>query len=187
MKNNNYKNIILTGDLQVGKSTIIDKYIEYLKNNNLSYGGFRTFSIEEGDEYNVYIVPATADIKLDKSQIKHRLIYSDYKLSNENKIGERNNKIFYKSIFDNVGLEILGSDIKNKNVIIFDEIGHIEETTNLFLPKIKSLLYDKNKKIVAIFRKHGNKLLEQLKTDNNSLIIEVTIENRDDIMNKYLI
>lgn len=187
MKNNNYKNIILTGDLQVGKSTIIDKYIEYLKNNNLSYGGFRTISIKEDDLFNVYIIPATATVTIDKTNNLPRLIYTDFELSDKNKIGDRNKKEFDKSIFDNIGIDILDKDIENKNIIIIDEIGFIETNTKKFIPRIRQLLSDKNKKIVAIFRKHNNNLLDELRNDNQTKIIEVTIDNRNDILNDYLI
>lgn len=185
--NNNYKNLILTGDIQIGKSTIIDNYIDYLKDNNLSFGGFRTISITEGNALNVYIIPATANVKIDKSNNDYKLLFSDYKLTKENRIGDRNKKQFDKSVFDNLGLDILNKDIVNKNIIIFDEIGYIETNTVRFIPRVKQLLSDENKKIVAIFRKNNNNLLEELKTDTKSKIIEVTIDNRNNILNDYLI
>ena len=179
--------IILTGDFSVGKSTIIDNYIKYLKDNNISYGGFRTFSILEKDEYNVYIIPASSELLLDKTSEYHKLIKCDYPLDEKNRIGDRNKKNFNRGIFDTIGLEILNNDIQNKKVIVIDEIGYLESNSEKFLNKIYECFQDINKKTVAIARMNGNSFLEKMKMNKNINIIEVTKDNRDYIIDKYLI
>ena len=181
------QNIILTGDFSIGKSTIIDNYIKYLNKNNISYGGFRTFSILENNEYNVYIIPSSSKLLLDKNYKYHTLIKCDYPLDDTNKIGDRNTKSFNREIFDTVGIEILNNDIKNKKVIVIDEIGYLESNSEKFLNKIYECFQDINKKTVAIARKNGNSFLEKMKMNKNINIIEVTKDNRDYIIDKYLI
>ena len=181
------KNTILFGDFSVGKSTIIDNYISYLKKNNISYGGYRTFSIEENGDYNIYIIPASSNYQLDKNNTMHKLVSCDYVLNESNKIGNRKSKIFNKEVFNSVGLNIFINDIQNKNIVVIDEIGFLELDNNQFMDAIYKCFNDKNKKVVAVVRKTCNNLFDKIRDNENTIIIEVTKNNREEILNKYLL
>ena len=178
--------IVLTGDLRVGKSTIIDKFIDYFDTKNISYGGYRTFSVDEDDHKLVYIIPSKFRHKLVNSGEKSTLEFCEYKLSSKNLIGNRNNKMFNVKILEDNAIKFLDDAIKDKDIIIIDEIGFLENETLVLKEKLKILFDDKNITAVVVLRKMYNELYSFISSNENVNMFTLTKENRDYIFNDII-
>lgn len=184
---NYYKNItLLTGDFQVGKSTIIDKYLDFLTEHRISFGGIRTFTITENGCNNVYIIPASFRYKVNRYTDMDILDYSSYPLTNLNLIGDKNKNNFDVNVFDTVGVDFLINDITDKETIIIDEIGFIENESIRYKKLLFDIFENDTRKIVGVIRKDNNKFMKEIKKMDNVEILEVTKDNRDMISDKLL-
>ena len=119
-------NIFLTGEIQVGKSTIINKFLDSHK--NLKVGGFRTISnFDEnlGVKGGVYIVSAS-----DKNPI----------FTENNHVGNRGEiKKGFSDKFNLKGVEFL-SNVDDCDLILMDEIGFMESKAKEFSNLLISIL-----------------------------------------------
>ncbi len=105
-------NILLTGERNIGKSTIID---EFLKQYTGNVKGYRTVREKTplDEYYGVYLLDVNDGNPL---------------LTKKNKAGdcyENKSLVPYKDVFDTLGVKLL-SDYDNADIIIMDEIGVLE-------------------------------------------------------------
>ncbi|MGQ9610462.1 MAG: NTPase [bacterium] len=112
MKKSKIKNILITGNPGVGKTTLIKNIISKL---NISAGGFYTSEIRnsEGKRWGFKIISLDG-----KEDIMASVqIISRYRIS---KYGVNITAI------DRIGTSAIADAIKNKDIIIIDEIGRME-------------------------------------------------------------
>ena len=170
--------IFLTGDFQVGKSTLINKVLEDLSVCRL--GGFRTISVADiPDAFgSVYIVRGDKSLSTGAYGTGGRgAFYGD-----ENRVGIRGNNgpSGFPEVFDRFGVMTL-ADAENCDLILMDEIGKMERNALVFTKRILELL-DGNVPILGVLRKEGNTpLQEQIRNHPNVCLIEVTADNRDQL------
>lgn len=153
------KHIFLTGEKQVGKTTILNKA---LSNLNIPITGFKT--CWKGDK--LYIV--------DVSQSEHKLIAQKTK----------NGLITYTDIFNSFGISII-KNTYNKPLTVFDEFGFIESTSTHFTSEVLKRL-DNTSQILGVIRKAENAFLNDIKNHTNVTVIEVTELNRDTVFNDII-
>ncbi|MBE6016824.1 MAG: NUDIX domain-containing protein [Lachnospiraceae bacterium] len=158
--------IFLTGDFQIGKSTLINKVLENLPACRL--GGFRTISVADipGAFGSVYILSASGGAEPS---------YGD-----ENRVGIRGGSgpAGFPEVFDRRGIEILSGSEKC-DLILMDEIGKMERNSPLFIARVLELL-DGDVPVFGVLRKEGSTpLQEAIRDHSNVRLIEVTAENRD--------
>lgn len=168
--------VFLTGDFQIGKSTLINTVLKDLPANRL--GGFRTVSVADipGAFGSVYIVKA-ADLFSAGDAGVEELSYTE-----ENRVGIRGNEgpIGFPEVFDIYGVNIL-SDAGKCNLILMDEIGKMERRSPLFIARVLKLL-DGDVPIFGVVRKEGSTpLQEAIRNHPNVRLIEVTPEDRDQL------
>ena len=169
------KHIFLTGEKQIGKSTIITKLIEALVNKDLRVNGIRSISEFEDDVRKVYLVPINAGIEDYNSKVL---------------VGECvNHHITMKNtdVFDNEGTSIINSARNNADIIIIDEIGKMEKDASCYANQIISLLEQDDIKVIGVIQNMACGTLADYIRDNNKIeMIEVNIDNRDEIVGRIL-
>jgi nucleoside-triphosphatase len=120
------KNIFLTGKIQVGKSTIINKI---LTGYSRCVSGFKTFPYyEQGQLSGFYFAP------LLKELIPEELPFIGRNLGN-------NCWSAYPAVFDNLGTRILNACLlKKSSLCIMDELGFFESNAFQFQKKVFEVL-----------------------------------------------
>ena len=148
------KHILLTGRVQVGKSTALRKFLE---NSGLSADGVRTYwrdrdtLLIEPFEGGESMVAAVTDGEYRKAK---------------------------KEAFD-YGAEIIGNSGK-RDVIVLDELGRLERCSDKFMDAVFEKLRGK-KRVLGVIKPESNHFLDKIREMPNLVILEVTEENRDDI------
>lgn len=159
------KNILITGKPACGKTTLIKKVIDELK---LNAGGFYTLEIRRGGKREGFKI-VTLDGK--EGILAHVNIDSKYRVS---KYG-----VDLKSL-EEIGVKSILNAIKEKEVIVIDEIGKME----LFSKKFKeAVLYalDSNKKLLATIMLKPNPFADKIKKRKDTKIFYLTKENREKV------
>ncbi len=156
-------NIFLTGQIQVGKSTLIYKLLASDEFANADIRGFRT--LNKGKD--VYIMDAMADVE---------------ECTEENICGERilegvsTMPTPYLDVFDNLGTSLL-EDIEDADIVVMDEIGFLESEAYRFREKILEIL-DSDKPVLGVLKKKPTEFLESVRNRDDVEVIEITSENR---------
>ena len=160
------KSIFLTGEVQTGKSTVIQKVLLLLP--SLVYGGFRTVSaapITKGAMLDVFIEKAWEETTHDADHL----------------VGSRLRKglfIPHPEVFDAAGVEILASKPAGAALILMDELGTMENDSKLFQKAVMDTL-DGPLPVIGVIKPKHTDFLDMIRTHPRSTIFEVTEENRD--------
>lgn len=164
-------NIFLTGEINVGKSTIINTYIEENKKLYQKIAGFKTKEVlEEGNIKGYYI----EDQSLKEEDTTMVGINEDFPQ------GKRCRGI--PSAFDTKGVEILRSALKsNSSLVLMDELGFFEKDALLFQDKVFEIL-DSEKRVLGVIKKRSNPFLDKVKERKDVVLLEVDLQNRKDII-----
>ena len=189
--------VFLTGDIQVGKTTLINKVLNELPKCRL--GGFRTVTKADipGTAGSVYIVRANASCSAGASRTggagerfgdeNHAWIlrgdenHAGILCGDENRVGIRCGNPGPKAfpeVFDSFGVSIL-ADAESCDLILMDEIGKMERKALIFTGRVLELL-NGDVPVFGVLRKEGSTpLQEQIRSHSNVRLIEVNKENRD--------
>ena len=168
------KHIFLTGDIQVGKSTIIRRFLE--AHPELRIGGFRTVWQERRMTHSnsLHIVPATGEV-----------IPTD-----ENRIGLREG-VFpdrtatdYPQVFDTVGVGLL-QNLGKCDLIIMDEIGLSENEADVFVDAVLDIL-DGDTPVLGVVQPKTGNLTDAVRNHPKVHLVLVTKENRELILQRML-
>lgn len=164
------KNILLTGEIQVGKSTIINSVIDkYFKNKLIS--GFKTLPFYECVKKKGYYITD----QLEKNNM----------VTQANIIGviseERNRCFGISEAFENKGVDILKRAVNtDSDLILLDEIGFFENDSENFKSMIMDV-FEIETRVIGVLKKKDTKFLNSIKSRKDIKIIEVNIENRENI------
>ena len=86
--------------------------------------------------------------------------------------------------FETRGVEILKNALHHQSdLILMDELGFFEKEALKFQQKVFELL-DGGTKVLGVIKKRSNPFLESIKKRENVMVIEVTLDNRDEILNR---
>lgn len=170
------KNIFLTGEIQIGKSTAISKFLKKHLSAADVLAGFKTKPFyEEGLLKGYYIENQIEPIKID--------IY-------ENIVGVNQASGLGKSCkgitetFETAGVQILEESLKITNsIIIMDELGFFEREAVNFQKKVHKTL-DSPHRVIGVLKARRNEFLDSIEAREDVVVIEVTLENRDSIVEK---
>lgn len=164
------KNIFITGDVRIGKSTVIKKTLDLLKDNyenNFKIGGYkccRNIIIEKHlTKYEFFLV-SLRDL-------------SSYKIIENKIINNIDNVEIFTQNF-NLYSEKLNNDIKNCQLIILDEIGCAESNSYKFIDSLNKVL-DSDKPVLGVLKKKNCSLINDIKKRDDLLLFEVDENNRD--------
>lgn len=167
------KNILLTGEIKVGKSTIINKIIDKYFGDSVILG-FKTLPFYENDEIKGYYI---------EDQFKKSV-----KPSEENIVGrvlDKKHRCYgIKGTFENKGVDILNNALNmESDLILLDELGFFENDSENFKKRIIEV-FESPKRVIGVLKKKDVEFLNSIKFRKDILIIEVDKNNRDDIEEK---
>lgn len=156
-------NLFLTGQIGIGKSTLLKKIIEKI---NLSIGGYITEKTIK-DSIKIFTVRSLYN-GIEKHTIAK--IYTK----------DASKKVFVNS-FNSIAASVLHMSLKYRDLIVLDELGFMENDINSFTSKVYELL-DSNKVVFGVLKDHDCEFLNNIRKREDTLIIKITKENRDKIL-----
>jgi nucleoside-triphosphatase len=162
--------IFLTGEIQVGKSTIIRSFLE---RTGLTHDGFMTFWQDENNARSLYLSEYSSGLR----PLARFLLAQDIgkQFVREKRISE---------IFDIRGSEILRNSGKCK-LLIMDELGHLESNANEFKKTVLECL-NGQQPILGVIKKKRTEFLDAVRAHPKVDMINITEQNRDAVLEKLL-
>ena len=157
------KNLLITGLPGVGKTTLIKKLSEALK--NLHPVGFYTAEIREGGERKGFEL---ISLEGKSGLLSHKEIRSSYQVGRY--------KVDIKS-FDDF-LDSISFSNPLTRLIIIDEIGKMECLSDQFKKLLKETLIS-GKWVIATIALKGSGLIAEVKERQDVKLFEITRSNRD--------
>ena len=166
--------IFLTGDVQVGKSTIIKKTLAALKLRDI--GGFRSVSVPDLPDgaMSVYLIPVGE---------------KDPVVNDWNRVGIRKGcgrgigK--FPEAFERAGVQAL-VDAENMPLILMDEVGRMESAAARFSARILALLGGSAPILGVVQKIADTKLTNAIRQHPNVRVLTVTKENREELAGEVL-
>jgi len=164
------KHIFLTGEKQIGKSTILSSIIEMYRDEIV---GFQTMPFLIGRVKKGYYM---------HNFKKMENVPNDMPISI--RIGEKNTVPVTES-FDKVGTLILKTARGQNGIMIMDELGKMEREAYTFQREVFQCL-DTEQIVVGVLQKTSQKFIQSIKNRTDVIVYEVTKENRDSVKNVIL-
>lgn len=161
-------NIFLTGDLQVGKSTIINQAVDSLQ---INIGGFTTCRYYEQDQLIGFYMAS---------------LNSNSKNKEQPFVGYCNNqsRTAVPDTFDHFGVSILEECLEQKpDLIIMDELGFFETEAYKFQKTVKKCLSSEIP-VLGVLKKADTVFLNSIKERKDLILLTTTPDNREDIAHK---
>ena len=156
--------IFLIGEIQIGKSTIIDKTLSLL---SLSPQGFRTYFGPDRSNYwdrRLYMNDASKE--------------KTYRAENVIVSFTKEQPLVLTERFNNWGAKLVHNARDSANLIIMDECGSFEQEAYLFQKEILAAL-DDSIPIIGVIKQNFSGWVDQIKIHPKVTLITVTKYNRD--------
>ncbi|HJJ30537.1 MAG TPA: nucleoside-triphosphatase [Methanocorpusculum sp.] len=163
------RHVLLTGNIQVGKSTIINKVINAL---DINPGGFKTC-------WGAPCSDGTTDLYL----LGMHEAPSPDKIA-ARRLGSGCGVTAFPDVFDTVGPHLL-AEASHSSLIIMDELGFIEKNATTFQNAVLST-FDGAIPVLGVIRNMQTPFLDKVRAHPNVDVIFVTEDNRDDIFLQVL-
>ncbi len=165
------KNVLITGSPRVGKTTLITSVIKEMKKDVI---GFLTEEIKENNRRTGFEIKTYSGHKLllaSKKNTTSRYRVAGYGVYLEN----------IDTTIENLSQELFETDY---DLIIIDEIGKME----LFSSKFRSFVMDclETKKVLGTIMLRDNDFTRQIKNRDDTILLEITVSNREEIKNKIM-
>ncbi|WP_315078473.1 nucleoside-triphosphatase [uncultured Clostridium sp.] len=168
-----YKNILITGRIQCGKSTLINKILNEL---TIAYSGYRTLPYYKNKEKDGYYIEG---VNL-KSKLKDKISVN----------ASSQKCIALVDGFDITGVEILKMSIEDEvsKIILLDEIGVLEKSSLKFIEEIHNCL-DSDKLVIGVLKKKDDEFLNRISEREDTFIVDIenSTEEERRIMKKQII
>ncbi len=164
------KHILLTGKPGVGKTSVIKKIIPLL---GTSAGGFFTEEIRVMDRRMGFRI-VTLDGK--DGIMAHVDCNSNYKVGKY--------RVDLDS-FERIAIPALENALKDKSIIVIDEIGTMELFSAKFRELVRNIL-DGEKTLLCVIKENGDTFTEEIKNREDVDLVTVNYENRESLPEKVL-
>lgn len=165
-----HKHIFLTGEKQIGKSTLLKRLIA---ESGRSFKGFQTRPYWlEGVKKGYYM---------------HSMLPMD-NFENDNPISVNLSKdmvIPVLETFNTLGVRIVTDALSHPGIMVMDEIGRLEAKSTDFKKAIIASL-NAEKQVVGVLQKTHSSFIDQIKARDDVVVIEITKENRDHVYESLL-
>lgn len=161
--------MFLTGAVQVGKSTLLNRWLAFHPEVNL--GGFRTLAGPRGEDGgdSVHMVPAAGPVEFSEANCVLRRA----------RVRPGRGIRVYPEVFDRVGVSLLAGS-KDCEVILMDEIGVQEDGAARFRRAVLECL-DGDIPVLGVVRGKAGLLTDAVRAHPKVKVAEVTPENRPEI------
>lgn len=162
------RNIFITGEKRIGKTTILEKVLNKLNENyDLNVGGYtciRNIIEEKNKSSRTFYIKSLTNLK-------------SYKII-EN-IVDGNNKTFnvYLESFDTYAIS-LKEDLQNSDLLVLDEIGPAEMDSDKYLNVLSEVL-DSQKVVIGVLKKHDSELINKIRNREDVVLFEIDKINRN--------
>lgn len=166
------ENLFLTGEIQVGKSTILRRLLA--ARPHLSLGGFRTVAgprAPDGGD-SVHIIPAAGGTPL---TMENRVI----------RRGSGRAAEAFPAVFDQVGAPLL-EDSRGCGLILMDEVGRLEDGAARFRRAVLACL-DGDAPVWGVVRNLPGALTDAVRAHPRTRLVTVTAENRERVLAELLL
>lgn len=153
--------ILLTGEIQVGKTTVIKRFLD---ETGLTADGFRTYWKPSEDGGTDLFIRPYGDPKADGLVFRcaHRLDCRRW---------------VYADAFD-MAADAFMHDCGKKDIVIMDELGFMETEAHAFRRAIMERL-NKDKPVLGVIKPRSTPFLDGIRALPNVETVLVTTENRD--------
>lgn len=158
------KKIFLTGDIQIGKSTVILKTLDLL---NIRYAGFRTYFGPDRSDPDKFLYMNEASLARCFDDNNAVVIFEN---------GKR--PVPLTNRFDLLGSKYLSDAEKNSQLIIMDECGNFESDATSFKSKIFRIL-DEEIPVLGVIKLSASGWVERIRKHPSVELITVDTNNRD--------
>lgn len=154
--------IFLTGEIQVGKSTVVRKAAEL---SGLAVGGFLTyFHNRSSDNRTLHISEAGQDITVQECSVVAEFYPGGIRLHPER--------------FDELGVQYIQRARERAKLIIMDECGRFEQTAHDFLREIIMTL-DGGVPVLGVLKQRAAPWMDEIKNHSGVRVYTVTEDNRN--------
>ena len=161
------KHLFLTGDKQVGKSTLLRRLIDA---RQIDCAGFETQAFYLNGERRGF----TLHGRVDMPPYENDCICCA-------RIGEKKAAPVLEAFSQN-GVNILQKSLEgDKAFILMDEIGRLESRSEAFCAQVIKTL-DGEKRVLGVLQKCGSALVNQIMSREDVTVITVTPENREELL-----
>lgn len=156
------KNIFITGEKGIGKSTLLNKLITEM---NLKVSGFKTLPYEiESQRMGFYL----------KGLIETSECMNNRPISIQN---SKMSCIPITETFETLGVEVLSKSLKNVHpIIVMDELGRLERNAEKFNQEVYKVL-EGPKIVLGILQQVQVPLVEAIQKRKDTLIFTLTRHN----------
>ncbi len=167
------RNIFITGEKRIGKTTILRKLLEkFNQNYDLKLGGYtctRTIIEEKNKSSREFFLKSISDSNI-------------YKILEKRNDGIQKISKVYLENFD-IYSETLKKDLEDCDVLILDEIGYAEADSLKYVHVLNEVL-DSEKVVIGILKKYDCNLINNIRNREDVILFDIDIENRDYICDK---
>lgn len=160
------KNLFLTGRPGIGKTTLLIKLLACISGE---VGGFFTQEIRRSNQRVGFKIK---DIRGEEGVLAHINYPGPYR------VGKYGVDI---AALERIALPALDYALRNSSYIIMDELGKMELYSHAFQKSVIEML-DSPKKVLGVVQQRTNPFLDQIKNRSDVNIIEVTLENRETLL-----
>jgi nucleoside-triphosphatase len=165
-----FTNLLITGVPGIGKTTLIQKLSEELR--NLNPVGFYTTEIREKAVRKGFEL-----VSLDGK----RAILSHTEIRSPHRVGKYKVDVEGFEAF----LDTIPCLLSQTRCIIVDEIGKMECLSNVFRKVMKEIL-DSEKLVIATIAWKGSGFIEEIKKRDDAELYEMTQDNRDSLLSEII-
>jgi nucleoside-triphosphatase len=154
------KHVFLSGEIQIGKSTALRKFLEI---SGLAADGFLTFFDTRNTDART-------------------LFLAEYGVSENAHVIARfapGSMEIFTDAFDGFGAEVV-SRSGSRRLTVMDELGNLEERAEIFKRAVLRRL-DGDAPVVGVVKLRDSPFLGAVRAHPNVVVLTVTRENRDDI------
>jgi len=162
--------IFLTGDIHIGKSTVLQRVIEeiYYKTGSAPMlGGFRTVTQQLQGHANSEIFLLQADGK-ELPKLENRIAIKSL---------DGSVPVAFPEVFDRHGCDLL-NNFEQAQVILMDELGFLENEASAFQQAVFDCLAGEIQ-VLGVVRAKSTPFLDMVRQHCNVQVFTVTADNRD--------
>lgn len=165
------KHLFLTGDKQVGKSTLLRRLIEA---KQLNCTGFETQAFYLNGERRGFTLHGCVDMP----PYENDCICCA-------RIGEKMS-VPVLPVFEENGIAILKKSLASPSAfILMDELGRLEKQAGAFIDQIYACL-DSKKRVLGVLQKCSSEHVEAIAKREDATVLTVTQENRDRLLSQLI-
>ena len=174
--------IFLTGQPGVGKTTLLKKLVEIMKERKISISGFYTEEVRNNCNRIGFDVVSLCGMRFPLARVE-----DGNRAMKRPKVGRYS---VYVNDFDENLVSLLPTvPCVNANIVFIDEVGKMELLSMKFKKKIVKLLDDKSLLIIGtipIKKGSGIPFVESIRNRDDVMVFNVSYDNRDVLVHDIL-